>query len=299
MSRIKVVSLIFLLILSSLTIAGCTEEEEDDYDLNIVVTIPPQKEFVDEIGGEKVKVTVMVPPGQEPHSYEPTTQQMKEVSKADIYFKIGSGIDFELNWMDNMKEQNPDMVVVDGSEGIELIEMSEHHEHEETNNEEHMDPHIWMSPPNAVQMINNLLETMKEEDEVNADFYDENAQKYKLELQSLHTDIKDILEPFEGKKFLVYHPSFGYLAEEYNLTQIAVEEEGKEPGTQGLQAIIEQAKEENITVVFVEPQFDQSSAETIADEIDGKVVSINPLAEDYIDNLEVIVNELRSAFGSD
>ncbi|MFO7991102.1 MAG: zinc ABC transporter substrate-binding protein [Thermoplasmata archaeon] len=292
MLKIKVLSLIFLLILSSLMITGCTEENEEDHDLNIVVTIPPQKEFVDEIGKEKVKVTVMVPPGQEPHSYEPTTQQMKEVSKADLYFKVGSGVEFELSWMDNLKEQNPDMVVVDGSEGIALRDMGE-------NGGENKDPHIWLSPSNAVKMTDNLLQAMKEEDENNADFYEENADDYRARLQKLDSNISEMLSPYENRKFLVYHPSFGYFADTYNLTQIAVEEDGKEPGTQGLQAIIEQAEEENITVVFVEPQFDQSSAETIADEIDGKVVSINPLAEDYVDNLEVIAEELNSAFGGD
>lgn len=145
-------------------------------------------------------------------------------------------------------------------------------------------------------MVENILSAMKDEDADNSDFYDDNAAQYISGLDTLHDDTKQGLKPYEGKKFLIYHPSFGYFAEEYNLTQVAIEEEGKEPGTQGLQAIIEQAKDEGIKVVFVSPQFDESNAKTIADEIDGTVITLNPLAEDYLDNMEDVSEKLISSF---
>lgn len=115
-------------------------------------------------------------------------------------------------------------------------------------------------------------------------------------MEEIHQDIKSDIENLEGEKFLVYHPSFGYFADEYNLTQIPIEKEGKEPGTKEVQNIIDQAKRENILVVFVSPQFDKSQAETIAEEIDGKVLPLNPLAKDYIENIREMGNKLTSAF---
>ncbi len=263
------------------------EEENTDYSLRVIVTIPPQKEFVDRIGGEDVKVTVMVPPGEDPHSYEPTPNQMEEVAKADIYFKIGSGMGFEENYISKMKEQNAELTVVDGSEGIELRNIG--------NSSGKKDPHIWLSPVNARKMVNNLKKTMKREDPDNADLYEENADSYTSKLSSLDKLIENSLKTTEKREFMVYHPSFGYFADEFNLTQVPIEEEGKEPGTKGLNAIIEQAKEKNITAVFVSPQFDKNNAQTIADEIDGKVISLNPLASDYLENLLVVSSKLIDA----
>lgn len=275
-------TLIIILMITSVFSSGCINDAyENEYDLRVVVTIPPQREFVEEIGGDGVKVTVMVPPGEDPHSYEPTTDQMREISKADLYFKVGSGVEFEEKWMDNIKENNPDMKVVDGSEGIELLGD---------------DPHIWLSPVNAMKMVENILSAMKDEDADNSEYYRGNADTYISELNTLHNETEEGLKPYEESKFLIYHPSFDYFAEEYDLTQIAIEEEGKEPGTQGLQVIIEQAKDEGIKVVFVSPQFDESNAETIADEIGGSVITLNPNAENYLDNMMDVSEKLITSF---
>ncbi len=272
------------------------QKNSEDYELNIAVTIPPQREFVKEIGGDKVKVTLMVPPGQSPHSYEPETSQMRELAKADMYFKVGSGIEFEKTWMSTMKEYNPDMKIVDGSKGIELLSMDSHEVVDHDHNDEDIDPHIWLSPKNAIKMIDNLVKEMKENDPGNEDFYQENAEGYKNKLNDLDSELQDELAPYKNDDFLVYHPSFGYLAHDYNLTQVPIQEEGKEPGTKGLENIIDQAKENNISVVFISPQFDESNAKTIADEIDGEVAILNPLAEDYLENMEKMKNKLISGF---
>lgn len=270
--------------------------EESDTELNMVVTIPPQKEFVKELGGDKVKVTLMVPPGQDPHSYEPETSQMRELAKADLYFKVGSGIQFEKTWMSTMKEYNPDMKVIDGAKGIDLLTMDEHEADDEHDHGEDIDPHIWLSPKNAVKMIDNLLQGIVEEDPENQDFYEQNAEEYKNKLKGLDSKLKTELEPYKNKEFMVFHPSFGYLAHDYNLTQVPIQEQGKNPGTGELKTIIDQAKENNISVIFVSPQFDESNAESIAEEIDGEVAVLNPLAKDYLDNMEKIGNKLISGF---
>lgn len=273
------------------------QEKKDDYELNIAVTIPPQREFVKEVGGDKVKVTLMIPPGQDPHSYEPETSQMRELAKADIYFKVGSGIEFEKTWMTTMKEYNSDMKVIDGSKGVELLTMDSHEEVEGHNHEdEDIDPHIWLSPKNAIKMIDNLVKGMIKKDSDNEEIYQENAEEYKNKLKDLDSELKNGLAPYKNDDFLVYHPSFGYLAHDYNLTQVPIQEEGKEPGTKGLENIIDQAKKNNISVVFVSPQFDESNAKTIADEINGEVVMLNPLAGDYLDNIRKMKENLISGF---
>ena len=278
------------------------KQNEDDQKgkVVIVVSIAPQREFAKAVGGDNVKVTSMVPPGQEPHGYEPTIGQMKDLSDADIYFKMGSGVEFEETWMYDFEEQNRDMRIVDGSKGVVLIPMEYEHEHDHNDTrstrDEKMDPHIWMSPKNIQLMVQNLLEGLMDEDPENAQYYQGNADDYLVKLDTLIGNISKGLEPYRGEKFLVYHPAFGYFAHDFGLVQLTIEEEGKEPTPQGLVHVIEQAKEEGIKVVFVEPQFDKHNAETIAEEIGGKVITLDPLAEDYIDNIQEISARLIEAF---
>ncbi|MBS3781305.1 MAG: zinc ABC transporter substrate-binding protein [Candidatus Thermoplasmatota archaeon] len=284
--RIVIIIICVLLFDGAIALLGNTWGEIDDEEgLRVAVTIPPQEQFVKKVGGDRVKVTLMVPPGEDPHSYEPTPRQMREVAKADIYFKLGSKISFETRWMDKIKSYNEEMTIVNCSEEIQLRKMRST-----------IDPHVWMSPLNAIRVVENIRTALIEEDDANSPSYDENAKEYTSKLGEIHQDIKSDMENYEGKKFLVYHPSFGYFADEYNLTQVPIEKEGKEPGTKEVQHIIDQAKKENISVVFVSPQFDQSQAQTIAEGIDGEVISLNPLAEDYIENIREMGNKLTSAF---
>ncbi|MFW5946807.1 MAG: metal ABC transporter solute-binding protein, Zn/Mn family [Candidatus Natronoplasma sp.] len=286
--RIVIIIIGVLLFDGAVAFVGTTFEEGDtETELNVMVTIPPQKEFVEKVGGERLKVTLMVPPGEDPHSYEPTTRQMREVAKADIYFKLGSKIAFETTWMDKIKSYNEEMTVVNCSDGIELRKMGSS-----------IDPHVWMSPANAMKMVDNIKVALVEENPSNSEFYEENAQGYTSKLKDIHSDIRSDLKSNEGEKFLVYHPSFGYFADEYNLTQLPIEKEGKEPGTKEVQNIIDQAKRENISVVFVSPQFDKSQAETIAEGINGEVITLNPLARDYIENMMKMGDKLRTAFNT-
>lgn len=285
--RIVIIIIGVLLFDGAVVLVGNTLEEVDDEgELRVAVTIPPQEQFVEKVGGDMVGVTLMVPPGEDPHSYEPTPRQMREVAKADIYLKLGSKISFETTWMDRIKNYNGEMRIVNGSAGIELQKLGSS-----------IDPHVWMSPANAIMMVQNLEETMSKEDLDSSDFYGRNADEYISKLDNLHSNITDEKKKYSGGEFLVYHPSFGYFADEYNLTQIPIEKEGKEPGTKEVQNIIDRAKRENISIVFVSPQFDKSQAETIAEEIDGEVISLNPLAKDYLENIRDMANKLELAFG--
>ncbi len=245
--------------------------EEAHEKVRVAVSIPPQREWVKETGDDDVEVVVMVPPGEDPHTHEPTASQMQELSDAHLYFKIGAGLEFEERWMDEMKEQNPDMEIVDGSEGIDLLHYDEEHDHDHDHDEH----------------------------DIRSETTDQNEEDYRSLLSELHDNLSQSFEPYEGRKFLIYHPSMGYFAEEYGLEEIAVEAEGKEPGPRDIENIIEEAKEEDVSVVFISPQFDEDQAESIAEEIDAEVMELDPLAEDYLDNIEKIAEDLIYAFEKD
>jgi zinc transport system substrate-binding protein len=284
-------SILFMTSLATIT-ASCSREDQEAGKIGVAVTILPQAEFVESVGGDKVEVIVMVPSGASPHTYEPTPSQMIALSKAEIYAKVGSGIDFELTWMDELIAQNEDILVVDCSQGIELQQMTVADEDEPAGS---MDPHIWLSPPNAIIMVQDITEGLIQIDPDSSAYYRQNRDAYIQQLELLDSDIRQGLSAVTNRVFMVFHPAFGYFASEYDLTMLAIEEEGKEPTPAGLQHLIEQAKEYNIKVIFAEPQYNRQSAEVIADEIGGRVVLIDPLARNYIDNLRALLAEMVQA----
>ena len=249
------------------------QTEKNEEKIGVVVSILPQAEFVERISGNKVQVTVMVPPGASPHTYEPIPSQLKEVSKAKIYAKVGSGVEFESAWMDKIISVNKEMLVVDCSKGIELIDN---------------DPHIWLSPKNAKIMVENIYQGLIQIDSANQEYYARNKEKYLQELDKLDNEIAQTLSGKKNRKIMVYHPAWAYFARDYGLEQIPIEKEGKEPTPQGIASLIKQARENNITVIFASPQFSTKTAEVIAKEIDGKVVLISPLEKNYLENMRKV-----------
>jgi zinc transport system substrate-binding protein len=252
--------------------------------IQVIVTIPPQAEFVEKIGGEKVQVTVMVPLGASPHTYEPTPRQLMEVSRAEIYFQVGSGVDFELAFASKLVELNKEMLVVNCSRGIQIIGG---------------DPHVWLSPRNAKRMVRNIYDVLVKVDPENEDYYRMNLESYLTELENLDKEIREILRNLTNRRFMVYHPAWGYFSREYDLTQIPVEREGKEPTAKGLMALIDQARRLNMKVIFVSPQFDRKKAEVIVESINGRIVFLDPLAKDYVENLRTVALKLAWSMSQD
>jgi zinc transport system substrate-binding protein len=290
-----------LLLAGLLAIAAtaCSAQPRQTDRIGVVVSILPQAGFVEKVGGDRVEVTVMIPPGASPHTYEPKPSQLAALSRAGMYAAVGSGIEFELAWMDKLRDINPDMLVVDCSRGVELRAMTEEEAaaEEEEHEGEHgmMDPHIWTSPVNAQAMVRNICDGLVEVDPGNRSYYESNRDAYLQELTRLDTEIRERLSGLNNRTIMVYHPAFGYFAREYNLTMLLVEKEGKEPTPAGLTRLIEQAKEHNIKVVFAEPQFNPRSAEVIAGAIDGRVIFVDPLLKDYIENLRTIAGQIAGA----
>ena len=291
-----------------LLFSGCIGQEHvngQQDKMRVVVTLMPQAEFVKSVGGGNVDVIVMVPPGASPHTYEPTPSQLAEVAAAKLYFKVGSGVEFEKAWMNDIENINPSMKVIDCSKNISLIMMDSGHEaHDDDEPEEHgdghahggPDPHIWNSPRNAGIMVKNIYQALADEDPKNAAYYKANADNYTARLDALDASIKATLENRAGGKFIVFHPAWGYFAHHYGLEQVAIEKAGKEPTAQNLKLIIDTANEHNITVIFASPQFSTSNAHAIASQIRGSVVLIDPLDRDYLKNMQRIADAFASAF---
>ena len=319
-STLTILALSFVLL--GVSSVSCSSPYQASDDVTVVaVTILPQAGFVEAVGGDRVEVVVMVPPGASPHTYEVTPDQMVLLSRASMYAKVGSGVEFELAWLDRLLAVNRDMLVVDCSQGIEFVDTDyacdhdhEHDDHAHGHNDHHndhhddhhdhgahdhdhhhggIDPHIWLSVSNARVMVSHICEGLVQVDPENEDFYRANCVAYIDELLQLDEEISSALQGLANRSFIVYHPAFGYFARDYGLVQIAVERDGNEPDAAYMIRLIDEARDRGIRVIFAAPQFSTRNAEVIAEEIGGEVVLMDPLAKDYIQNLQSVADALQ------
>lgn len=256
--------------------------------LPVFVSILPQKYFVERVGGEQVVVSVMVGPGQSPATYEPTPRQMTALSRARLYFSIG--VAFEDTWMKRIQAANPALRVVPMQRGIELLPLTG-----PGGEPAGTDPHIWISPLRVKIMAASIRDALIETDPAHRGDYESNYRAFITELDALDRNIRAILVPAKGKPFLVFHPSWGYFAKDYALRQIPIEAEGKEPGAKALARVIDLGKREGVKVIFVQTQFSRRTAETVAAAIGARVVGVDPLAENYPQNLLRVAHEFADA----
>ncbi len=248
------------------------------------MSITPQKTFVQKIAKDMVDVTVMVPRGSSPHSYEPKPSQMIALSKANIYFSMG--VEFEKVWLKKFHSQNSTLIFVDMSTNIQKISFKQNHHHNEESHHEGMDPHTWVAPKNVALMAQTIYENLVKISPENTEAYKQNLHAFLEEIQATDTKIKLLLKNLPAQtKFMVFHPSWGYFANAYNLEQVAIEVEGKSPQPKEIIKIIKEAKEENIKVIFTQPEFSDKSARIIAKETNARVQKISPLNPKWSQNL--------------
>lgn len=261
----------------------------------VFVSILPQKYFVEKVGGDLVDVSVMVKPGADAHTFEPRPQQMIALSLAKIYFTIG--IEFEKVWLERFNVTNPNMVIVRTDSGIKKIPMKAYHNrlHEGKHHHSSEDPHIWLSPPLVMNQVQNIRDGLISADPDNEPVYTANCERFIAELKALDAELKRIFAGRKGLQFMVFHSSWGYFANTYRLRQIPVEIEGKTPKPAELQHLIQHAREHEIKMIFVQPQFSASSAEVIAKAIGGQVAFVDPLAENWAENLREVARTFRAA----
>lgn len=290
----KISFLIFAIALAISAACAPLPAGAEDEKIIVTVSVLPQKYFVERVGDQDVSVNVMVGPGESPHSYEPKPEQMRALSDSTLYFL--TGVEFEAAWMDRLAGTNPDMRLVDLSADIEKITLASHgHGEEDEDNhedEDGLDPHVWTSPELVKGMAAIIARELAELNPRRADYYNANLAEFTRDIEDLQVDIRTSLEPLESRKFMVFHPAWSYFANEFGLEQIAIEAGGTEPSASQLAALLDEAREEDITVVFAQPEFSTRSAVTIAREIGGMVVLISPLEEDWLANLARIAQSL-------
>jgi zinc transport system substrate-binding protein len=305
-------SIMLLAILVSLALAAPLAAQEK---INVQVSIPPQASLVEKIGGDFVAVSTLIDKGQDPHFFEPRPKQVRALAASRLYFTIG--IPFERRLLEKIHDHHATMVSVDLRNGIKLRELEEHDhhhgghdhgDHHDAHEDSHhheaddhhgmhaeADPHIWLSLPNMKIMAETIAHALAKEDPQNSGFYMANKDKVVSDLSKLHSELQKELAPFAERTFYVFHPSFGYFADDYHLKQKAVEIAGKSPSPRQLQQLISQAKKDGVKVIFVQPQFDTKSAESVSKGIGGNVVPLDPLARDAAANIRVIAQRIKES----
>lgn len=267
--------------------------------LKVFVSVIPQGYFAGRIGRERVEVHVMVKPGANPATYEPKPNQMVTLARTRIYF--ATGVPFEDAWLPRFASMNPEMRIVRTDRGIEKRAMEDHRHADEDPLAGHpaeggKDPHVWLSPPLVMLQARNILDALIREDPSGRAYFEANYKSLIVELVELDAEIRVLFaDKRERRAFLVFHPAWGYFAEAYGLRQIPVEVEGKEPKPSELSKLIDHARKEGITAVFVQPQFSTRSAEVIAEAIGGKVLVADPLAGDWAANLRRVAESVHGA----
>lgn len=284
-----IIFVFFALTITGLLFAVGKSEASPDSRPVAAVSILPQKYFLERIAGDTINVHVMVLPGESPATYEPTPDQIRALTKASVFFTIG--VPFERSFVPKIKSTLKDLRVIDTSEGIEKMDMQGTTSRDDTVK----DPHIWMSPPlvkiQAAVMLKTLVQLFPERKEL----FEQNCSTFINDLNRVDEDLGESLAPLKGTTLFVYHPSFGYFARRYGLKQKAIETGGKAPGPKTLNKLVEEVKGEGVKVIFVQPEFQQHSVEVIAEAAGTAVIPIDPLAEDYLNNLEAIAETLKNS----
>ena len=272
---------------------------------NLTVSILPLAYFAEQIGGDWVSVNVMVGPGEEPHTYEPTPEQMKAISEAAVFFSIG--VEYEDVWLPRLAKTNPNMAIIDASNGIERIpvptavaEVGQQTNAAESANDDHageLDPHVWLSPENGKIIAKNILNGLIGIDPGHETAFRSNYEALIADIDALDAQIRETLAGDANRTFMVFHPAWGYFAQQYNLQQIAVQVGGQDPSASELAQLVDLAREKGISVIFVSPAINAASAEALAKEIGGTVAMVDPLAEDWLQNLNEVATAFSKSFG--
>ena len=280
--------LIYILTLFILSACGNTTQKSEKSILT--VTLEPLRYFTEAIAGDNYEIVSMVPKGSSPESYDPTPQQLVNLSKSQAYFRIGY-IGFEQTWMKKLEANCPDMKVYDTSKGIDLIR-DKGHWHGDHFHEGGVEPHVWNSTQNALIIADNIYQALCELDSTHQEDYQKRLDVLKQTIRQTDANVRTLVENADST-FLIYHPALSYFARDYGLKQVSIEEGGKEPSPAQLKALIETCRNENVHTIFVQQEFDQRNAQLIANELGVNIVSINPLSYDWVKEMIRIAEALK------
>lgn len=289
-----IVALCFALIIT----AGCTEtrspagtggpEPEAAGRLVVAVTIPPQEEMVRAVGGDRVDVIVLVPPGSDPHTFEPTPRQLEQASRADLYITVGSGLlPVEDTLGSRLRALHPGLAVVDGSAGTDRIVGSGG-----------ADPHVWLSLRNAERISENIRNALLGADPGSGTSYEENFTAYRDRIRALDHNLSGLFSGKEGSVVIVSHGAWDYFGRDYGLRMVSIEQGGREPTPRDLEELIGVAREAGVSVIFADVLENRRNAEVIAQAVGARVEEINPLASDYLANMERVATAFAGSIPS-
>jgi len=258
--------------------------------LVVSVSVPPQAYFVERIGGERVEVHVLVPPGTSPATYEPSPRQMVALGRSRLYVEVGHpDFLFEQRHLETLLKGNTQVVTVDMAAGTGTFCQ------DEQGRELDGDPHIWLSPRLMRTAAANIAAELVRLDPEGAPYYRQNLESLLSDIERLDLELRQLLSVLQGRRFMVFHPAWSHFACEYGLRQMAIESGGKEPGPAQLVATIEEARREGIRVVFAQKGFSDRSARVIAAELDARVEELDPLAHDWLENLRFSAERIAAA----
>lgn len=279
--------------------SGRLAHEREGAPLKVAVSIPPLAEFASRVGGASVEVITVVPDGADPHTYEPKPSQLAAIADADLYIAVGAGLEEENTWLGKVVSGFDTVDIVVASEGLELMrgpEGEEYPEEEENGTEEgeesyrrgRSDPHVWVSPRNAMHMTANIADAFITRDPDRREDYLRNKEAYIAELEALDAEIGNAISEAGVTAFVAAHPSWGYFARDYGLTQFVIDADGKEASIERMTAVIEAAKSSEVKVIVAAPEFPRKTAEAVGAEIGAEVFVISPLKADHIENMRTM-----------
>ncbi len=274
-----------------------------DARLSVAVSILPHKYFVEKIGKRFVDVNVVVPPGANPATYEPTHKQLLSLSLARIYFATGAP--FEQKWLPKIRQSFPDILTTDINDGIKLKEKKVttpietpaakpgRKKHTEDGKGTHYDPHTWLAPPLVIIQARNILNALVEADPSHSAEYRENYKEFTQELIRLDFELMYLFSEIKTKKImLAAHPAWNYFADAYGITMINLDVDGKEPSKAQLSELITKARKNRVKNIFIQPQFPAATAKTIAKAIGAQTVEADALSIDWEANLRSVAKNV-------
>jgi len=265
------------------SIVSCADKSKSAYGKRVItVTIEPLRYFTESIVGDKFVVKTMVPQGGNPETYEPTAKQMMELSQSDLYIKVGA-IGFERTWMKRLEANAPHVIVINSSDGIEPAR---------TVNGV-ADPHTWMSARNATIIARNIYNALSGIDEKDSIYFKRNLEKLNEDIEKTDVQIRACMTKEKSQAFLIYHPILTYFARDYNLRQIPMEEEGREPSAKQLSDIIAHAQSEKVKTLFVQREFSNRNTDIVSKSVGAIKVEINPLSYDWQKEMVKVAKELK------
>jgi zinc transport system substrate-binding protein len=278
-------------------LVSCTGRETPPAGPVAVVSILPQRWFVERIAAGRFPVTVLAGPGQNPHNYEPSPRQMTDLTGAAFW--LLSGTEFEISLKPKIAALFPGLLIIDGTEGVRFRTLEDHEDEDETRaGNGHIDRHTWLGSGPAKIMAVHILNVLIDIDPSGAALYRTNYDALLRDIDGEYNTLRTELAPLRGRTVLVYHPSFGYFLDEFGLIQKAVETGGKEPAPRMLRKLMEEARQERAAAIFVQAQFPLQIAQILAAALNMETVPLDPLSPDWLANIRVMGETLAKSLSS-